>query len=139
MLKIAKPVEVELEGLELAGESYDFWFMVKCPKFSLFDSIRKEKPDDSELPDFVTVEILSNHIVEWKSEAFEDADTDVMLPCTPENVAQVIEDTPAMYGVFQRALMQAHVETVRKNSATSPDGTSTGEEDSVKGAKQTSG
>jgi hypothetical protein len=135
--KIGKSVEVRLEGIEIRGELYDFWFLVKPPPYSLYNRIRKEKPDDSDMPDIVTVELLGQHIKEWKSVAFEDADTDEMLACTPENLAQVLEDCAEMYGVFNHVLMRSHMDTVRKNSATSPAGTSTEDEDSAKGAETT--
>ena len=139
MLKIAKPIEVRLEGVEIAGEKYDFWFLVKSPPYSLFDRIRTEKPADSELPDIVTVELLGEHIKDWRSVAFEDADTDEMLACTPANLVQVLEECAPMYGVFQLALMRSHLETVRKNSKTSPAGASTEGEESAKAVETTGG
>ena len=136
---IGKPVEVRLDDMWVDGESYDFWLLIKRPPFSLLERIRKEKPLDVELPDFITIEMLGKHIQEWKSEAFEDVDTDEVIECNPANVAQVIEDTPEMYWVFNTALMRAHMDTVRKNSKTSLAGHSTGDEASVKDAGTTSG
>lgn len=137
-LRFVKNEKVEMKGVKVGGEAFDFEFDVAPLPTSILLALRKAKSEDAML-DFVTPEALSKLVVGWKSTAFENPDTGEMLPCTPGNVLAVMEGAFDMYGVFTSAVLLAFSQAQRKNSLPSSDTTSITEPVSAEGAGQPSG
>lgn len=133
MLKLLKLETVDLKGVKVNGQTFDFSFDVAPLPTSVMMALRKAKGEDNMI-DILTPATVGKLIRGWRSDAFADDQTGEPLPCTPENVAIVIEDCFPMFAVFTTAIFAAYNQGQRKNSLPSSDSTSTAEPDSAEGA-----
>jgi hypothetical protein len=132
-LKLIKNETVEMKGVKINGQEFDFSFDVAPLPTSVMRALRKLKGED-DMFEALPPATLGQLVKAWRSEAFLDLDTGATLECTPKNVELVIEQCFQMFGVLASAVMAAFHQAQIKNLKPSPDTTSTTEPVSVEGA-----
>lgn len=120
-LPITQPLRVELDAVA-GGREWAWVFHARRLPGDLLARLR-EREAGADLADLFTDELLAERITGWESEALRDCQTGETLPCTPANLAALLREAPEVRSVLATALLRANGEAARKNSESSPDGT----------------